>query len=215
MSALKVLPSQRQGMKPKLYGVWVCLHKHHGWVLTGNCTCMADLGSACSHVAAVLYKLEPAVHFELNKPTASTSMLCSWKPSKRNVQPSPAALINFARPKKTHCLQNKKLKNVVLITLLRTQRYINMVSSTNLLRSCISVILVVQCSVVWIPQDIIENFPLACRHIPLMQRFLHKSYPLPGQSSCLFERATAMLACAFTVSQKAKMMATSTYWRIS
>ena len=150
---LKVLPSQRQGIKAKLYGVWVCLHKHHGWVLTGNCTCMAGLGSACRHVAAVLFKLEAAVHFELNKPTASTSMLCPWKQSKRNAQPSPAALINFARPKKTLCLQNKKLKNLVFITLLRTQIYINMVSPKNLLRSCIALILVVQFSVVWTPHN--------------------------------------------------------------
>ena len=107
---LKVLPSQRQGIKTKLYGVWVCLHKHHGWALTGNCTCMAGLGSACSHVAAVLFKLEAAVHFELNKPTASTSMLCSWKQPKRNVQPSPAALINFARPKKNSLPTEQKAK---------------------------------------------------------------------------------------------------------
>lgn len=36
----KVLPSQRQGKNQKLYDVWCALHKT-GWILTGNCTCMA------------------------------------------------------------------------------------------------------------------------------------------------------------------------------
>ncbi len=69
---------------------------------------MAGLGSACSHVAAVLFKLEAAVHFKLNSPTACTSELCSWKSSKKNVQPSPAALIDFARPKKHGLPKEKK-----------------------------------------------------------------------------------------------------------
>ena len=72
-------------------------------VLTANCSCMAGLGSACSHVAALLFKLETAVHLELHKPEAPTSQLCAWKKSKRNVIPAPVKCINFKRIK-THQL---------------------------------------------------------------------------------------------------------------
>eukprot|EP00795_Rhopilema_esculentum_P010137 gene10137-18802_t len=78
----EVLPSQRQGLKQKLYKVWVCLNKSEGWILTANCTCMAGLGSVCSHVAALLFKLQACTLSELNK-VASTSKLCSWKKSRQ------------------------------------------------------------------------------------------------------------------------------------
>ena len=100
-SAFKqVLPSQRQGQKTSLYRVWVCLHKTQGWILTGHCTCMAGLSSSCSHVAALLFKLEAAVHFQLNTPTACTSQLCSWKASRKSVQPATIKSIDFSRAKK-------------------------------------------------------------------------------------------------------------------
>lgn len=35
-----VLPSQRQGQNTTLYNVWVVMHAE-GWILSGNCTCMA------------------------------------------------------------------------------------------------------------------------------------------------------------------------------
>ena len=105
-SAFKqVLPSQRQGQKTSLYRVWVCLHKTQGWILTGHCTCMAGLSSSCSHVAALLFKLEAAVHFQLNTPTACTSQLCSWKASRKSVQPATIKSIDFSRAKK-HSLPN-------------------------------------------------------------------------------------------------------------
>ena len=37
----EVLPSQRQGVKQKLYKVWIAVNKSEGWILTANCTCMA------------------------------------------------------------------------------------------------------------------------------------------------------------------------------
>ena len=36
----EVLPSQRQGQKQQLYKVWIAVQET-GWILTGNCTCMA------------------------------------------------------------------------------------------------------------------------------------------------------------------------------
>ena len=53
----KVLPSQRRSESSAMYNVWIWLQKEHGWVLTANCSYMADLGSACSHVAALLFKM--------------------------------------------------------------------------------------------------------------------------------------------------------------
>ncbi|XP_065069708.1 uncharacterized protein LOC135694769 [Rhopilema esculentum] len=79
---LQVLPSQRQGKSAKLYDVWVAINNQHGWILTANCTCMAGLGSACSHIAALLFKLEAATHYKLNEEVSCTSQLCSWKASK-------------------------------------------------------------------------------------------------------------------------------------
>ena len=53
----KVLPSQRQGVKEILYDVWVIIN-NAGWILSGNCTCMSGMASVCSHVAALLFKLQ-------------------------------------------------------------------------------------------------------------------------------------------------------------
>ena len=97
----EVFPSQRQGDKTVLYKVWVCIHKGQGWVLTAYCTCMAGGGRACSHVAALLFKIEAASRLNLRDPTAPTSVLCKWNSSRKNVQPAPGKLINFNRVKKT------------------------------------------------------------------------------------------------------------------
>ena len=86
------------GEKTTLYKVWVCLHQKDGWILTGNCTCMAGMGSACSHVAALFFKLEAAAHFNLNEQTASTRQLCAWKTSRKFVTPAPLSAIDCSRP---------------------------------------------------------------------------------------------------------------------
>ena len=82
-----------------MYDVWVCLHKD-GWVKKSSCTCLVGLGSACSHIAALLFKLEAAVHHRLNREDASTSQLCSWNASKRSVNASPLKAMNFSKSKK-------------------------------------------------------------------------------------------------------------------
>jgi hypothetical protein len=58
-----------------------------------------SLGSACSHVAALLIKLTMAVQLDLNK-VACTSKLCEWKSCKRQVECLPLSEVNFKRPKK-------------------------------------------------------------------------------------------------------------------
>ena len=72
-----------------MYNVWVGLQKKYGWVLTANCSCMAGLGSACSHVAALLFKVELACHLKLAEGISRTSVPCEWKKSKKSVQPAP------------------------------------------------------------------------------------------------------------------------------
>jgi len=83
-----------------MYCVWVVIHIDNGWILTANCTCMAGLGSSCSHVAALLFKLEAAAHFKLNNEVTCTSKLCAWKGTKKHVDPAPIKNINFKRSKK-------------------------------------------------------------------------------------------------------------------
>ncbi|KAJ8277581.1 hypothetical protein GJAV_G00076940 [Gymnothorax javanicus] len=54
----QVLPSQRQGQKTRMYQAWAIVNRRSSYILTANCTCMAGLGSCCSHAAAVLFKVE-------------------------------------------------------------------------------------------------------------------------------------------------------------
>ena len=61
---------------------------------------MARLGSAFSHIAALLFKLEAAVHFKLNEPTVGTSELCAWKACRRYVTAAPLSRISFEQPKR-------------------------------------------------------------------------------------------------------------------
>ena len=61
---------------------------------------MVGLGSACSHVAALLFKIESACHLKLTEGISPTSVPCEWKKSKKSVQPAPIKLINFSSPRK-------------------------------------------------------------------------------------------------------------------
>lgn len=57
------------------------------------------LGSVCSHVAALLFKLQTCSQMELNK-AACTSKLCEWKQSRQHAEAAPLKMINLRRPKK-------------------------------------------------------------------------------------------------------------------
>ena len=83
-----------------MYNVWVCIHKKYGWILTANCSCMAGLGSAYSHVAALLFKIEKDIHVRETNDTSPTNILCQWKSTKKSVETAPTLLINFSRVKK-------------------------------------------------------------------------------------------------------------------
>ena len=96
-----------------MYNVWVCLQKDYGWVLTAKCSCIAGLGSACSHLAALLFKIESACHLKLTEGISPTSVLFEWNKSKKSVQPAIIKLINFSRPRNHQLpkeIANKSLK---------------------------------------------------------------------------------------------------------
>ena len=61
---------------------------------------MAGLGSVCSHVSALLFKVEAVVYHKLNQPVACASQLCAWRSCKKHFNPAPIKAICFKRGKK-------------------------------------------------------------------------------------------------------------------
>nr|XP_047128389.1 uncharacterized protein LOC124809027 [Hydra vulgaris] len=121
----KVLPSQRVSIKSCMYDVWICLHKD-GWIKRARCTCLVGLGSVCSHIAALFFKLEAAVHHRLNREDASTSQLCLWNTSKRSVNATPLSAMNFSTNKKrgelpsfNNLVHKKKIKSIRASTMFK------------------------------------------------------------------------------------------------
>ena len=57
------------------------------------------LGGACSHLGALLFKLEKGCELNLNKPNACTSELCGWNKSRKRCHPA-SLKMSFKRPKK-------------------------------------------------------------------------------------------------------------------
>lgn len=93
-----VLTSQRQSNKKDYYKTYIIAHKN-GEILTAHCTCMAGAGKACSHAAAVAYKVD-ALRRLKSEESACTSLLCSWNDmSKKKATPAMLKDIDFQRPK--------------------------------------------------------------------------------------------------------------------
>ena len=63
-------------------------------------------------MAALLFKVEASIRLGLNK-VASTSHLCAWNKSRRQVDPAPLELINFSRPKKNENIPKEKTNIVI------------------------------------------------------------------------------------------------------
>ncbi|KAG8174148.1 hypothetical protein JTE90_020376 [Oedothorax gibbosus] len=61
----------------KYYEPWAVLDGT-GKILSSHCTCMAGLGEACSHIAAILFAIETTIKLGINKPSC-TSVPCKWK----------------------------------------------------------------------------------------------------------------------------------------
>lgn len=75
---------------------WVAAEKC-GTIVCSHCTCMAGLGEACSHIAALLFAAE--TYNRLNKDVSCTSQPCAWLPPNiRSVKYAPISDINFTAP---------------------------------------------------------------------------------------------------------------------
>ena len=75
---------------------WVAANMN-GTVVCAHCTCMAGLGEACAHIAALLFTLERNTQHQ--NQTACTSLPCSWlPPSYQNVPYAEVAKIDFTTP---------------------------------------------------------------------------------------------------------------------
>ncbi|KAG0442882.1 hypothetical protein HPB47_015520 [Ixodes persulcatus] len=79
--------------------------KKEGTVLSAHCTCMAGLGEACSHVAALLFRVEVDVKFGMTDPS-STSVECRWITASSSAQAAPVAAIDFIKPSRKRQLKH-------------------------------------------------------------------------------------------------------------
>ncbi len=83
-----------QAVTAKPLKPWVAAEKL-GTIICAHCTCMAGLGEACSHIAALLFAAE--AHTRYIRSVSCTSMSCGWlPPSMQNVTYAPISDINFA-----------------------------------------------------------------------------------------------------------------------
>lgn len=92
----KVTPSQR--IREKSHEPWVIIHKTNGYVVAAHCTCKAGLGEACSHVAALLFKINAASTLGLNT-ESKTSLKCIWNRFyRKQVDAVPVTEMNLTKP---------------------------------------------------------------------------------------------------------------------
>ena len=82
-----------QSVSAALLKPWVAAEKS-GTIICAHCTCMAGLGEACSHIAALLFAAE------MVKNISCTSLPCGWlPPSLQDVTYSHISEIDFSAPK--------------------------------------------------------------------------------------------------------------------
>ena len=65
-------------------------------ILRGHCSCMAEMGQTCNHVAAGLFRMEAMVRLGLTNPSC-TSKPNEWLPCRKEVTPMKVKDINFNR----------------------------------------------------------------------------------------------------------------------
>ena len=71
----EITPSQRLNERP--HQAWVALTVNEATVIAAHCSCMAGLGESCSHIAALLFKIEAAVCSGFTR-RSCTEEACSW-----------------------------------------------------------------------------------------------------------------------------------------
>ena len=57
-----------------------------GNILRAHFTCMADMGSTCNHMSAVLFRVEATTKLGLINP-ACMEKACEWSPNRKNLNP--------------------------------------------------------------------------------------------------------------------------------
>ncbi|XP_064468467.1 uncharacterized protein LOC135379147, partial [Ornithodoros turicata] len=94
----KVRPFQSVSNKP--HCSWACA-KYSGMVVTAGCTCMAGQAKVCSHIGAILWKVDLAVSKGLTG-ISCTDTTIEWnRGTKRNVEPAVLQDITFRLQKRT------------------------------------------------------------------------------------------------------------------
>ncbi|KAL5473823.1 hypothetical protein EMCRGX_G028380 [Ephydatia muelleri] len=71
------LVNSSQCLSEKPHQPWVAVEKQCGTVVTAHGTCMAGLGEVCSHIGAVLFKVEACVRLR-NESVTCMSLPCTW-----------------------------------------------------------------------------------------------------------------------------------------
>jgi len=100
-----VCPSQ--SLNKNWYDAWVAC-KSNGEIKTAFCQCMAGQGRACSHIAAILYKLE-AAHAVGKTGKTCTDEPCTWNQGlKRSVVPLPLDKLDFKKPKQSRLAEQEQ-----------------------------------------------------------------------------------------------------------
>ena len=59
ISKAEVMPSQP--LNEDLHVTWIAVNSQSTMIETAHCTCMTGLGESCSHIGAMLFKIEAAV----------------------------------------------------------------------------------------------------------------------------------------------------------
>ncbi|KAK2180565.1 hypothetical protein NP493_437g00005 [Ridgeia piscesae] len=100
-----VIPSQRVNDTP--HHPWVGLHEKDRVVTAAHCDCMAGLGESCSHVAALLFKVEAAVRLGYTR-RACTELPCYWNNDfVKKVKPAPVHSIQFYKKSATKTVSQR------------------------------------------------------------------------------------------------------------
>ena len=87
----EVMPSQRLNEDPHV--PWIVVNSLSTMIETAHCTCMAGLGESCSHIGAILWRLQ------LHKKTC-TDEVCKWNQDfVKKTKPELIAKINFCSSK--------------------------------------------------------------------------------------------------------------------
>ncbi|XP_065919932.1 uncharacterized protein [Dysidea avara] len=87
----KVMHSQRTSGTPLI--PWV-VPEEDGEILVAHCNCMAGLGEACSHIAAIISSLVAANSIR-QRSASVTSQRCMWLPPAKSVTPAKICEIKF------------------------------------------------------------------------------------------------------------------------